>query len=214
MTNFPIAIGSFNHYRTLLSFGSDGVLGPVIPHFEGAPPRWLIKSGLSSRKRYTSNTPIAESKNLRTGNTLLWKRVFPEGRTPFDPRYGRSGGGDAAFFLERIKEGRRFVWCDEACVYETIPPERQKLAYYMKEGFYSRDDNGMEHALLQPKHAPFVLGDTHLYPGHAVLPPDRPPCFRPLIGQGLRPSREIADLRWFEPRQGEALLIMETGDPR
>lgn len=35
-----------NLYRTLRSSNADGVLGPVIPHFEAHPPKWVIDSRL------------------------------------------------------------------------------------------------------------------------------------------------------------------------
>ena len=48
---------------------------------------------------------------------------------------GRSGGGDAVFFKKMIQRGKVFVWCDEACVYEAVPPQRQTRAYYIKRAF-------------------------------------------------------------------------------
>ena len=50
-------------------------------------------------------------------------------------KYGRSGGGDAVFFKRMIQKGKRFVWCDEACVFEAVPPERQTRAYYVRRAF-------------------------------------------------------------------------------
>ena len=119
-------------YKVLISSGSGGALGPVLPHFDTPPPPWLLKSGLLDRTRFPTNSPLVNPRYLRTGNALLWKRLFLEGERGFDPKYGRSGGGDAVFFLAKIAEGKSFIWCDEAVVSETVPPERQRLIYHVK----------------------------------------------------------------------------------
>lgn len=124
-----------NHFDTLLSTNADGVLGPVKPLFDPHAPRWLIRSGLCERSRFRTGTVLRESRYTRTGNVLIRRSLFEGPDGTFDPRYGRSGGGDAVFFKRMIEKGKLFVWCDEACVYEAIPPERQTRAYYIKRAF-------------------------------------------------------------------------------
>ena len=123
------------HHKALMDSQADGVLGPVLAHFDKAPPRWLVKSGLLDRKRFRTNTSITEPRYTRTGNVLLWKDLFITDEKPFDPAYGKSGGEDAVFFRRRLQEGKSFIWCDEACVYETVPVERQRLDYHIKRAF-------------------------------------------------------------------------------
>jgi glycosyltransferase involved in cell wall biosynthesis len=123
------------NYRSLVASGADGVLGPVIPYYDSPPPPWLVKSGLLSRKRFPTLHQIKDPRYLRTGNALLWKHLFDRGQSRFDPKYGRSGGEDANFFRKKLEEGRTFIWCDEACVFETVPPERQKMGYYIQRAF-------------------------------------------------------------------------------
>ncbi len=132
---FPNDNWLLNHYKTLLESGADGVLGPVKPHFDGAGPRWLVKSGLLERKSLKTGEAIRDSRHTRTGNVLLWKRLFEEEGASFDPAYGRSGGGDAVFFKRLMGKGKRFVWSNDGIVYETVPPERYKRVYYVKRAF-------------------------------------------------------------------------------
>jgi glycosyltransferase involved in cell wall biosynthesis len=123
------------HYRTLLGSEADGVLGPVIAHFDTTPPPWLPKSGLLDRKRFRTNTILTESRYTRTGNVLLWRDIFRADENPFNPAYGKSGGEDAVFFRRKLQDGKSFIWCDEAYVYETVPLERQRVSYHIKRAF-------------------------------------------------------------------------------
>jgi glycosyltransferase involved in cell wall biosynthesis len=132
---FPDENWLLNHCKILLESKADGVLGPVKPHFEGKAPAWLVKSGLLDRKSFNTGDVIKESRHTRTGNVLLWKRLFDKDGGSFDPAYGRSGGGDAVFFKRMMEKGKTFVWSNEGVVYESVEPERQTRMYYVKRGF-------------------------------------------------------------------------------
>jgi glycosyltransferase involved in cell wall biosynthesis len=132
---FPEDTWLLNAFKTLHESNADGVLGPVKPHFDAGAPRWLVRSGLCDRSRFKTGTVIRESKHTRTGNVLIRKSLFTGPDGSFDPKYGRSGGGDAVFFKRMIQKGKLFVWCDEACVFEAVPPERQTRAYYVRRAF-------------------------------------------------------------------------------
>jgi len=132
---FPEDDWLLKHYRTLLASEADGVLGPVKPDFSEMTPAWLVKSGLLERKTFRTGETITDWHHTRTGNVLLWKRLFLEEGGLFDPAYGKSGGGDAVFFKRMMEKGRTFVWCNEATVYETVPLERQRKSYYLKRAF-------------------------------------------------------------------------------
>lgn len=129
---FPADNWLLKHYRMLLDSKADGVLGPVLPYFDAAGPVWLIRSGLLDRSRLKTGEVIHNSLHTRTGNVLLWQRLFEENDSWFDPKFGRSGGGDAVFFRRRMEMGSVFVWCDEALVYENVPIERQQRSYYLR----------------------------------------------------------------------------------
>jgi glycosyltransferase involved in cell wall biosynthesis len=129
---FPAEDWLLKHYQLLVESNADGVLGPVVPHLDGEGPAWLARSGLLDRRRLKTGEIIRSSQDTRTGNVLLWRRLFAESGGSFDPKYGRSGGGDAVFFKRMMEKGKVFAWCDEACVYESVPPERQTRAYYIR----------------------------------------------------------------------------------
>lgn len=129
---FPGPDWLLNLYKTIQAEKVDGVLGPVNPNFEIVPPSWLIKSGLCERPSFPSGTILNNPKYTRTGNVLLDKRIFSENRYWFDREFGISGGEDVEFFSRMIKKGYKFIWCDEAYVYESIPAERSKRCYFIR----------------------------------------------------------------------------------
>lgn len=115
-------------------FKVDGVLGPVLPHYEEPPPRWLIKSGLCERPTHATGTDIGP-KDMRTGNALLKRDLFLEDESPFDLKYGIIGGSDVLFFERMVSRGRTFKWCNEGIVYESVTGERLKGSYYVRRAF-------------------------------------------------------------------------------
>jgi glycosyltransferase involved in cell wall biosynthesis len=129
---FPEAEWLLNLHAACQRFAADGVLGPVLPFFEGSPPEWLVKSELCARRSFQTGTPITNPRFLRTGNVLFSRRLVADIAEPFDPRMGRTGGEDADFFGRMVAAGRSFVWCDEARVYEEVPVERQTLRYHVE----------------------------------------------------------------------------------
>ncbi len=127
---FPSDAWLLNLFLACERFRADGVLGPVKPHFESHPPEWIIKGKLFERPTHETGH-ILEWRNTRTGNALLRKKLFQEDRKWFDPSFG-SGGEDRDFFKRKIEEGYVFVWCNEAPVYETVPPKRWKRTILLK----------------------------------------------------------------------------------
>jgi succinoglycan biosynthesis protein ExoM len=122
-------------FNTYTKYRVDGVLGPVIPSYEGLPPRWIVRSGLCVRRSFKTGTILRNPKYMRTGNVLLGRQIFKAGETPFDPQFGLSGGEDTDFFSRMVRAGGSFVWCDEAIVYEEVPKQRQKRIYYIRSAF-------------------------------------------------------------------------------
>lgn len=129
---FPEDGWLLNLFITIDKYGADGVLGPVKSHFANEPPSWLIKSRILERQSFSTGTVLLSVKYTRTGNVLLRKSLFEKAEDHFDPMYGRLGGGDVIFFKRMMQKQKRFVWCNEAIVYETVPLERQKRLYYIK----------------------------------------------------------------------------------
>ncbi len=119
-------------FRAYSEFGVDGVLGPVIPSYEGTPPGWLTRSGLCERTSFPTGTVLGNPKYMRTGNVLLSRSVFAGKERLFDPRFGLTGGEDVDFFDRVLRKGSVFVWCQEACVYECVPVVRQQRSYHIR----------------------------------------------------------------------------------
>jgi len=113
-------------------FNADGVLGPVKPRFETEPPAWVIKGRLCERESFETGFVMNKPEYTRTGNVLLDKKLFGGIDAPFDPRFGRTGGEDVDFFKNMIRKGKLFVWCNEAFVSESVPPQRMKRSYFLK----------------------------------------------------------------------------------
>ena len=99
-----------------------GVLGPVKPYFEDEPPRWLIKGGFYQRPSHPTGF-VMPWHECRTGNVLLRRSILDSSEPAFRREFG-SGGEDQDFFRRMMERGHRFIWCDEAVVYEVVPPSR------------------------------------------------------------------------------------------
>lgn len=127
---FPVEEWLLNFYKAVNRYGSDGILGPVVPSFEQEPPGWVLKGRFFDRPTHSTGH-ILGWKNTRTGNVLIRRRVFKEDHKWFDPAFG-SGGEDRDFFRRKIEEGYVFIWCNEAPVFETVPPERWKRTVLLK----------------------------------------------------------------------------------
>jgi succinoglycan biosynthesis protein ExoM len=121
----PDAYWLLNMYKSLRLFETAGVLGPVLPRYEVAPPAWVLKGRFFERPTYYSGYYLSWWLT-RTGNCLLKASLFgsPNGR--FLPEYG-SGGEDRDFFKRMIQRGHVFVWCAEAPIQEAVRPERWSI---------------------------------------------------------------------------------------
>ena len=131
---FPAENWLHKMYLCLKEFNADGVLGPVLPHFPAGAPEWLKKSGLCDRPRNITGSPI-KYKDSRTGNVLFQRYVFEKDDKWFDPAMRLTGGSDGEFLSRQINKGRKFVWCDEAIVFETVSEERCSASFYLKRQF-------------------------------------------------------------------------------
>jgi len=129
---FPIDGWLLGLYKAGTEFKADGVLGPVKPYFEIDPPKWVVKGKICERESFTTGTILKNYRNTRTGNVLLARKIFQNKSDFFNPDFGKTGGEDVDFFKRKINEGMVFIWCNEASVYETVPPERLTRTYHLK----------------------------------------------------------------------------------
>jgi succinoglycan biosynthesis protein ExoM len=118
------------HFGALSLFETSGVLGPVLPRYESTPPRWVLDGRFFERPTYFSGY-FLHWELTRTGNCLLRRSVFAGNGPWFRPQFGR-GGEDRDFFKRKIAEGHVFVWCDEAPLYESVPPDRWSIKVMLK----------------------------------------------------------------------------------
>jgi len=110
-----------------------GVLGPVLPHFETAPPSWLIKSGFYDRPRHKTGERMRWQQS-RTGNVLFRSDIIRGVCPVFDVKFGE-GGEDVDFFRRMNAAGCEFIWCDEAIAYEAVPTHRWTRRFLIHRAF-------------------------------------------------------------------------------
>ena len=119
---FPASGWLLNLFRACETHQVAGVLGPVKPRFEHEPPQWLLKGGFYQRPTHSTGF-VMRWQECRTGNVLFRRNILETSEPPFCRKFGM-GGEDQDFFRRMMEHGHRFIWCDEAVVYEVIPPSR------------------------------------------------------------------------------------------
>jgi succinoglycan biosynthesis protein ExoM len=126
---FPIQKWLRTLFEACHTYGVDGILGPVKPHFSQPPPHWIVKGKFYERETYPTGLVIDWRKG-RTGNVLLKTHVFSGLEPSFQPAL--RNGEDQDFFRRAIDRGYRFVWCNEAVAYEEVPPIRWKRMFMLR----------------------------------------------------------------------------------
>src|SRR6266446_4424641 len=91
--------------------GVAGVLGPVKPHFEDEPPRWIIKGRFCDRPEHATGT-VLHWWQARTGNVLFRREILKDVGQPFLAEFG-TGGEDQDFYRRMMELGNVFIWCNE-----------------------------------------------------------------------------------------------------
>lgn len=117
-------------FQTCTAHRVDGTLGPVRPAFEQPPPRWLVRGRFFERPEHDTGTPVSW-REARTGNVLLRRHLFAGSGEAFREQFG-SGSEDTDFFHRMAARGCTFNWCNEAAVYETVPPARWTRRYLLR----------------------------------------------------------------------------------
>jgi len=120
----------FRLHQALHKYKADAVEGPVIPYYEGTPPKWVIEGKFYERPIHNTGFIIGADEG-RTGNILIKKEMFTKTGELFDPRFG-SGAEDRDFIRRMIRKGFVFVWCNEARVFEYVPPARWKRRFMLR----------------------------------------------------------------------------------
>ena len=182
---YPVTDWLLRLRAACLQYQASGVLGPVLPYFEGTPPAWLIKAGFCDRPRHETGFQMPWTE-CRTGNVLLRREIFAGLAEVFRPQFG-TGSEDVDFFRRMSESGRTFAWCDEAIAHEIVPPERWTRSFLLKRALL-RGNDSLKHPTGRLKNIltaliavplyglalPFLLLAGHLS-GEAVRP------FRPAL---------------------------------
>jgi len=126
---FPIKGWLLALFTTCSDCDVDGALGPVKPHFDEPPPKWVVQTKFYDRPTYPTGF-IIDWRKGRTGNVLLKKRLFETEAQPFRPEFRT--GEDQDFFRRMIEQGHKFAWCNEALAYEVVPPIRWKRTFLLR----------------------------------------------------------------------------------
>ena len=128
---------------TMAQTGADVVVGPVRPDFGGPPPAWdPLGARFTRAPDLPSGTNLPASGKQRVRGLALstassiWRAAtcFTDA-DPFDPAFGPCGGEDFELFLRLERRGRRFAWCAEAAVWETVPPNRVAFSYHVLRAY-------------------------------------------------------------------------------
>lgn len=153
-------------------YNVDGALGPVKPHFDIEPPKWVIEGKFYDRPSYATGFVIDGAKG-RTGNTLLRMALFDDSEARFKPEF--LTGEDQDFFRRMIAKGHKFIWCQEAMAYEVVPPGRWSRKFMVKRALL-RGAVALRHPTCGPAD---IAKSVIAVPVYAAL---APPSL--LLGQG------------------------------
>ena len=197
---FPAPNWLLNLFRTCQAHQVAGVLGPVKPRFEHQPPQWLIKGGFYQRPTHPTGF-VMPWEECRTGNVLFRRDILDSSEPPFRREFG-SGGSDVDFFCRFIERGHCFIWCDEAVVFEVVPPSRWSRRFMIHRALLrgrntfrlpkQRFRNLVKSIIAVPAYAlalPFLfLGGHHHFMKYLVKLADH--AGRLLASVGLNPITE------------------------
>lgn len=117
-------------FKAYKVFNADGILGPVYPLFNGRPPKWILRSKYFERPSHHTGT-LLKWEFTRTGNVLFRIDILQGNRRIFNEGLG-CGGEDRDFFRRMILKGYKFIWCNEAPVYEHILPVRWEKSIMLR----------------------------------------------------------------------------------
>ncbi len=127
---FPPAVWLRNMFRALNESGVAGVFGPVRPHYDPATPSWVKKAGFYERPEHPTGFTMPWQE-CRTGNVLVVRNVLLHLNPVFRPEFG-GGASDQDLFRRLSELGHRFIWCNEAAVYEVVPPGRCRRSFLVR----------------------------------------------------------------------------------
>lgn len=127
---FPTSDWLLNMVQTLKAHAVSGVFGPIRPQYNPTTPAWVKKGGFYERPEHVTGFSMPWTE-CRTGNVLVRKDVLRAVNPIFRPEFG-SGASDQDLFRRLMGLGHRFIWCNEAVVFEVVPPGRCKRSFLVR----------------------------------------------------------------------------------
>ena len=119
---------------TKASTQADVVFAPVVATYRPDTPAWMIAGKYFERQRFATGATVPVNE-ARTGNVLLARNLLASLPGPFDLSFGNTGGEDTRLFRTLAASGARFVWCDQAEVFEEVPADRATLKWLLRRSY-------------------------------------------------------------------------------
>jgi len=144
---------------------ADVIAGPVISVFAPNAPSWILKGGFIQRARFATGDSVLSP---ATNNTLVRVEYLRSlGMPHFSESFSMTGGSDTEYFRRLRAAGAKMVWCNEALVYEDVPPNRATFAWIWRRGI--REGNVSGRLRLREIHRPrlFIEGVARVLYGVA-----------------------------------------------
>jgi succinoglycan biosynthesis protein ExoM len=161
-------------YQACVAHRAHGVLGPVKAKYECIPPAWMIKGAFFERPSYPTGYRLHWSET-RTGNVVFRRSILDSEELPFRTQFDTMAE-DLDFFRRMMERGHKFIWCNEAVVYEAVPESRCNRAYLLKRALL-RGSNFPKHP---SNHLRGAVSSLIALPCYAIALP-----FLALFGQHL-----------------------------
>ncbi|WP_295750802.1 glycosyltransferase family 2 protein [Undibacterium sp.] len=140
-------------WATAQTYAAGAVFGQVRPVYQAEVPIWLTNGAGFERPRFSTGTLLGWG-DARTGNVLM-TRDLVAAVGQFDTRFAKTGGEDSYFFSLALKHGFSLVWCDEAAVYESVPPSRMTQKWLIQRAFLGGRTFARLHATIDGSGAYF-----------------------------------------------------------
>jgi glycosyltransferase involved in cell wall biosynthesis len=169
-------------------FDADVVSGPVLPHFDKPPMRWLVAGRFFEPVRYANGTRMDIS---YTGNVLFRRSLVIRTGIRFSEALGEIGGEDVDFFDRLRRAGADIRYCNDAIVRETIPPDRATLKWLLRRWFRTGNSEAI---LYMDRHAGVLARITVIYKGMIRI------CLGGLALVIIAPAGGLGHWHWLAAR--------------
>ncbi|MBD1910728.1 MULTISPECIES: glycosyltransferase [unclassified Leptolyngbya] len=114
------------------TYQAEVVSGFVEPKFSPDTPDWIIKGKFFERPSQSTGAVL----NTAATNNAMVKADRLRALNPvFDERFALTGSEDYNMFCRLQVAGNKIVRCNEAIVYEPIPPSRMTIQWLMHSSF-------------------------------------------------------------------------------